>query len=273
MYKKEKIIGSITGLAAAGILLSGVTAFAQTADAQPGIRAGFRSGSFGTPGMQERRPGIFGTVSAVNGTTLTVTGKEGPQESGSGAAYTVDASGATVHKEGEVSSLSAIAVGDTVMIEGTVSGTNVTASLIRDGARPRDGSGRGPEGGAGKGAMASFEGNGQPVVAGTVSSVSGATFALATKSGISYTVDASAAAIMKAGATSTLAALAGGDAVVVQGAVTGTAVTASTVIDHGAPPAEAAGGTSEDGALRGPRGGFFARIGGFFGGFLHLFGF
>ena len=72
--------------------------------------------------------------------------------------YTVDASSATVTKNGAASTVSAIAVGDTVMVQGTVSGTNVTAKTIRDGV--------------GQGQPA-IQGNGQPVVAGTVTAING----------------------------------------------------------------------------------------------------
>jgi len=58
--------------------------------------------------------------------------------------YTVDASSATVLK-GDVtgkpaaSTFSAVAVGDTVMVDGTVSGTSVTAKMIIDGPMPKIG--------------------------------------------------------------------------------------------------------------------------------------
>ena len=88
-------------------------------------------GTFGTTGAHAKN-GVMGTVSAVNGTTLTVTSK-GFGKSPTATTYTVDASSATVTKSGTASSVSVIAVGDTVMVRGTVSGTSVTAKTIMDG--------------------------------------------------------------------------------------------------------------------------------------------
>lgn len=77
------------------------------------------------------KPGVFGTVSAVSGNTLTVAGRNG-------TTYTVDASSAKVMKAASgakpaTAAVSDIAVGDSVMIGGTVSGTSVTATDIMDG--------------------------------------------------------------------------------------------------------------------------------------------
>lgn len=79
----------------------------------------------------DRGPGVVGTVSAVNGSSLTVAGKNG-------TTYTVDASSANVMKFAQgtkpaASTVSSIVVGDTVGIRGTVSGTTVTATDIMDG--------------------------------------------------------------------------------------------------------------------------------------------
>jgi riboflavin synthase alpha subunit len=61
----------------------------------------------------------------VNGTTLTVTGQNG-------TSYSVDASGATASKR-QTMSLSDITVGDTVNVDGTVTGNSITAKQILDG--------------------------------------------------------------------------------------------------------------------------------------------
>jgi len=68
--------------------------------------------------------GVHGTVTAVDGTTITVTGRDG-------ASYTVNASSATVQKMTS-GALSDIAVGDTIGVQGSVSGTSVTAERIMD---------------------------------------------------------------------------------------------------------------------------------------------
>ena len=228
-------------------------------------------GQEGHPGMMgmrmmgQMKPGIFGTVTAVNGTTLTVSGRafaapvQG-QKPGMTATttYTVDASNATVRKDNATTTLSAVAVNDRVFVTGTVSGTNVTATAINDGI----GGMMGRKPGNGQGAPVSpIKGNGEPVVAGTVSSVNGSTIAITTSSGTSYTIDATSAMVTKGNATSTVASVSTGDYVVVQGTVNGSSVTASSVID-GKAQANASGQPG--------RGGIIDAIGQFF---KHLFGF
>lgn len=68
--------------------------------------------------------GVRGEVTAVNGSTITVTGKDGK-------AYTVNAGSATVQRMTE-GSLADITVGDTIGVQGTVSGTSVEATTIMD---------------------------------------------------------------------------------------------------------------------------------------------
>ena len=84
----------------------------------------FGYGGFGG-GKRGRGTGVMGTVTAVNGSTVTITGKDGKT-------YTVDASNSTVGKFQTIT-VSGISVGDTVGVQGTVSGTSVTAKNIMDG--------------------------------------------------------------------------------------------------------------------------------------------
>src|ERR1700722_1326994 len=101
--------------AAAAVLLVGGAASAAT------------TGSWG--GGSHMPPGVFGTVSAISGSTLTVTSK-GFGANATATTYTVNAANATVMKNGATSALSDIAVGDNVMAQGTVSGDTVTATKI-----------------------------------------------------------------------------------------------------------------------------------------------
>jgi len=77
-------------------------------------------------------PGIHGTVTAVNGDTLTV--QTAARTKGTttkpAVTYTVNASAATVTKNKVASTISAITVGD-------ISGTTVTATKIHDGIIPK----------------------------------------------------------------------------------------------------------------------------------------
>ena len=241
---------------------------AETASGHP---AGWDEGGPMRGGVQ-RALGIFGTVASVNGATLTVTQKARPEgESTDGAVtatYTIDATNATVMKNGASSSLSNIAVGDTVMVEGTISGTSVTATVIRDGMMQRNerlnGTGKN-----GQPPASIIQGNGQPIVGGSVTAVSGSTLTITNKSNVAYTVDATNAVIEKNNATSTLSSVTVGDNVIVQGTINGSAVTASSVIDQGTAPV--VGGTTGNSEER--RGGFFGFFSGIGGFFAHLFGF
>ncbi|HUC31086.1 MAG TPA: DUF5666 domain-containing protein [Candidatus Paceibacterota bacterium] len=293
-----KKLNAVSWIATAGIIASlamVAPAFAQTS---AGVSVGANAhGAFagGHGGMRGgMAPGVFGTVSAVNGTTLTVTSKPRPvpmrmASSTSAAApasivYTVDASNATIYKGSATTtvSIASVAVGDAVMVQGTVSGTNVAATVIRDGiggmmGRP----GMPVMGGKGFGHGASstpsttpiIQGNGQPVVGGSVTAISGTTLTVTNPSNVTYTIDASSATIVKNGTSTAFSNIAVGDNVLVQGTVNGTSVTASSVIDQGVKGTNA---SSTNGSPAKPNGagfgfgGIFASIGGFF---QHLFGF
>ena len=225
-----------------------------------------------------RTPGVMGSVSAINGTTLTVAsrtfqrGTTGGTPTSATTTYTVDASNATVMKDNATSTVSSIAVGDHVFVQGTVSGTSVTATKILDGQFGRGMMGRGPGmphsgtstppygGNGANGGLGGIQGNGQPVIAGTVSTINGTSLTLTNSGNTTYTIDASSAVVKKGNATSTVSSISVGDKVIVQGTVNGTSVTASTVIDT---TVSGSTGTSQ-------HVGFFGMIGQFF---QHLFGF
>jgi len=88
----------------------------------PGFGKG--PGGHGMGGRHGKNAGVMGTVSAINGSTITVTGMDGQS-------YSVDAASAKVQRMVE-GSLSDIAVGDRIGAHGTVSGTTVTATNIMD---------------------------------------------------------------------------------------------------------------------------------------------
>ncbi len=272
MTKVGAIIGStaiITTLALSG------TAFAQTATAPNATAQG--RGGFG--GGMHRAPGVFGTVASISGNTITVTSK-GFGSNATATTYTVNATNATVTKSGAASTVAGIAIGDSVMVQGTVSGTSVTATAIRDGVTGGRMGGTGmrgfassttPDGKKPNAALANITGNGQPVIGGTVASISGTTLSITNKSNVSFSVDASNATVNKGGATSTVASIATGDSVIVQGTVNGSSVVASSVIDQGVVSTASTSATpSTSGAHGGFLGGLFGGIGGFF---QHLFGF
>jgi hypothetical protein len=257
----------------ATFVLSGTALAAATAPtvSPTGSGYGHRMGGSNMP-----RPTVVGTVASISGDTLTVTAKAwakpGSTTTAAPAAttYTVDATNATVTKDGTASTLSAIATGDTVMVQGTASGTSVAATAIRDlpaqaGGMPQGMTGK--KGGSGSTTARTpiITGNGEPVVGGSVTAISGDTLTVTNTSNVTYSVDATNASVTKMVTTTALSNVATGDQVVVQGTVNGTAVTASSVIDQGAAPSA----TGTVGAKK-PQGGFMGAIGGFF---THLFGF
>ncbi len=84
----------------------------------------FGGHGMGGPGGHGRGPGVMGTVTSVNGSTITVKNHDG-------TVYSVNAGSATVSKM-TTGSLSDVVVGDTIGVQGDVSGTSVTAKSIMD---------------------------------------------------------------------------------------------------------------------------------------------
>ena len=123
-----------------------------------------------------------------------------------------------------------------------------------------------PEGEQEKGQneMSLLAGDGQPILGGTVTAVSGTTITITNKSNTTYTVNAATAKFTKQGATTaTIANVATGDAVLVQGAINGNSVTATAVMDQGVPPAAPTESTSATGTQT-KKPGFMSRVYGFF---------
>ena len=275
----KKYLFFVAGLLIVGSLLSAIPALADTTTPPNAAWNGQRG--LGRGAFNGQRPAVVGTVSTISGNILTVAGRQGGGFGPRPAAgipparpspmpvttFSVDATNATIMKNNATSTISSIAVGDTVMVQGTISGTNVTATMIRDGVRApgQMGQGKAPTGQT----PSPILGNGQPVVAGTISVINGSTLTITNKSNVTYTVDASSAKIYQGQNTaSTLSILKVGDAVVVQGAVNGTSITASTVIDQAKPAGSE--NSNDNGGNGKPHQGFFGGIGAFFS---HLFGF
>lgn len=261
---KNKIGVLITGFTVLSSLMFSSVAFAQTTP--PSTHVGWARGS-------GHAPGVFGTVTSVgggaNGDTITVASK-GFGQNATPTTYTVDATNATITKGGTAGAapttitVSGIAVGDTVIVRGTVSGQNVTATAIRDGVM-----------GARAGVLGQkpqtplTQGDGQPVVGGTVTANSGTSLTITNKGNVTYTVDITNAKILKGNTTAPASAVAVGDMVVIQGTVNGNSVVASSVLDSGASTATA-NASSTPSTHQGGLGGIFGRIGRFF---QRLFGF
>ncbi len=156
---------------------------------------------------------VAGNVSAISGTTLTLQGKNG-------AVYTVNAANASVSN----GVLADIKVGDTVKVNGTLSGTVILATKIKDGSIQ----------------LRKFEARVDNFKVGVISAVSGAGFTITTLgSGASTSVTTNASTTYKAGGKATTsAAVHAGSLVIVEGTTTSTttpsfAASIVTVINHG----------------------------------------
>ena len=276
--KNKKYVYSFMALATLATLSLANPAFAQTTTATgaPGNAWGAHTGVGGGNFRGDMKPGVFGTVSAVSGNIITVTSthRMGPRPVGPSPStnsgqttttpvtttYTVDATNAKITKNNVAGTIASIAVGDTIMAQGTLTGTNLVATTIRDGVMNRI-PGTPPTNG-GQNPTSPFTGNGQPVIAGTISAISGNTLTVTNKSNVTYTVDTTNAKIVEGQNTVTISSVVVGDNVIVQGTVNGNSVTASSVIDQKA-------STSTTTTPAQPKG-FFGSIGAFFS---HIFGF
>lgn len=211
MINKQHLLGATLGAVTVAALGASALTFAQTS----------------TSSAQTNSPaphGVMGTVSAVNGSSITLTGKDG-------TTYTVDAGSASITKDMTVS-VSDIKVGDTLMAHGTVSGTSVTATNIHDGVPPMGGM------------MGGHMGHGMGMghgVHGTVTAIQGTTLTVnatdpRTNTTSTYTVDASSAKVMLPGTGAqptegSVSSIKTGDTVMVAGDVSGQSITAKMIFD------------------------------------------
>ncbi len=182
--------------------------------------------------MQREKPAAMGTVTAIRGDTITLSD---PKDS---ATYTVDATNAKILKHGAPTAgqapqapstitIGGIAVGDTIMVRGTVSGTTITATAIDDGQM---------HGGRG--------GHGGPGVHGTVTAVNGTTLTVKDPNGTTYTVNADAATASKI-QTISVGDVQIGDSIEANGTLSGTTLTAKHLMDGVQAPAAQAPTTAQ----------------------------
>lgn len=209
MYIKSFII--VSGMAFT--LLISSPAFATTLNGLEQSQNINKVGRFNR-GAQRMISGVFGQVVSVTGNTITVNGKDGK-------IYSIDATNAKIFKSKDNSLvITDIKIGDTLIVKGKVSGTTVSATVIKDGLW-----------------SASEVRHGKlPGVYGTVSAVNGTTITLTREDGKTYTVDASKAVITngvkaKKPAVITVSDIVIGDSVMVNGTVDGTNVKANKIFD------------------------------------------
>ena len=132
IIKNKLLVLSVLFAAAFVVVVVSGVVFAQSAPA---------NGSMNQGNPNQVPPGVFGKVTSISGSVITITGMR------DSTSYAIDASNATIIKNGSTGSLADIVVGDMIMAQGTVNGSSVTATIISDGF---GGNGRGgfPGGGA-----------------------------------------------------------------------------------------------------------------------------
>ena len=249
MLKNKAAIFAAGSIIIAGAI-AGAAANAQgiAGHGKGGVPGQFRGNQMFGRGMMNR--GIVGKVTAINSTTITITSGFGVPNANANApaakTYTIDASKATFTKIAAPAApangappsrpapaaitISDIAVGDMISVQGTVSGTNVAATAIA--LMPAQGAWNSPK-----------LGN---MIMGKVQTASGSTLTVlseargASQAQTTYTVDASNAAVKKLTTDSSgkpvqtaiaAADIAIGDTVRIQGTVSGTNVTATAITD------------------------------------------
>ena len=117
--------------------------------------------------------------------------------------YTVDATNAKIYVGRATTTVSSIVAGDMIWVQGKVTGQNVAANLIMImTVRPPKNEPRKNE---------PFTGDGQPVVAGQISSISTSTLTITNSGNVSYTVDMTGAKIFEGNKTASSSDMAVGD--------------------------------------------------------------
>jgi hypothetical protein len=238
-FNKSKLLIPLASLVLA---VSAVTGVVGIANADTGTTTSTTTNP-GGPMQRGTPPAAVGKVTAVNGNDITLT------DTKSNETYTVDATNATITKRTAPTAqtttsgtntrgtrstpttitVSEVAVGDTLSVQGTVSGSTITATKIQDGVGGFGG-GRGGNGG-GMGVM------------GTVTAVNGNTVTVTGKNGTTYTVDASSATVSKM-ETMNVSDITVGDEIGVQGTVSGDSVTAKSIMDGMPKPEDTTSGSS-----------------------------
>ena len=141
--QNKKYVSALLALATITTLATAVPVFAQTTTPQ-GTPPVWANRGAGNGANRIMKPGVYGKVTAVSGNIITVSSmKRTPGATATTAptpiavTYTVDATNAKIMKNNVAGTIASIAVGDTIMAQGTLTGTNLVATTIRDGVMMR----------------------------------------------------------------------------------------------------------------------------------------
>ncbi len=207
MTQTQKLV-VIPALAGLMILGGAVAGYAQLSSAnEDGAGIGFMRGMMGGRGMGN---GIHGTITAINGNTLTVAVDD--------TSYTVNVADAEFHTfaDGEMSDATVgnLGVGDSIGVRGAVDGTSIEAEHVMEGDMQR-----GPHGGmrGGRGMM------------GEVTKVDGTTITVEGRNGKTYTVNATEAEVLRT-VEGSVSDIKEGSRIGVHGDLDGTTVTAERIM-------------------------------------------
>lgn len=160
------------------------------------------------------KPGVTGIVTGITGTTLSV-------KNDKGVVYAVDATNAKLQKEkGEKIAISDIKIGDTVFVQGTVSGTSVVAKNVFDVQIY----------------VEKAEEAYKPDISGKVTAMNGSMLTVVTDNNTSFTVDVTNAKLrtvrnQEVSSKYTVSNIKVGDTVWVKGSLNGTTFVATSLVD------------------------------------------
>jgi hypothetical protein len=265
--KINKKIYTISALVILATMAGSVPVFAETA-----IPNGIQVNNQGNYSDQIRnggmmKPAVVGQVTTISGNTITITSKQAFGRKNNTTTtptittitFTIDATNAKIEKGNVAGTIGSIVVGDTIMVQGTVAGTNVVATNIRDGIARGQDQNKGVN--VGQQIPANMQGNGLPIVAGSVTSISGNSIVITNKSNVTYTIDATTAKITTGQTVGTITNIVVGDQILVQGTINGNSVIATSIYNQSKPITTTNAPKAK---------GFFGKIGSFFG---KLFGF
>ena len=242
------VMGGVGALVIAGVAVFGIQA-ASSSSTVTGAIAGNTSTQTGQGpggGAMPGAMGTIGTITAIDGSTITLSARAGgpPGQSSSSTATTVSVTttDSTTVSSAVAGSLPDIAVGDQISAMGTGSATALTATSVTDNGTNATtdigGPGGGGFGGGGQGtppggSAGGAAGGGQPDtsrmrVAGKVTAIDGSAITVTTSTGTAK-ITVSPSTTYSTTETVALADLKVGDTAMVQGATSGSTVAATSI--------------------------------------------
>ncbi len=215
------------------LFVATIEAAAQTPQEQPPAQnpgSAQGAGSPQTPGRGERRPGVFGKLTAVHDQSVEITKQDG-------TVVTVKISGSTqFRKEGQDAKLADFKVGDTVFVRGQENADHTWTAEVM-GTRANAGFGGGPEGGR-SGGQGAGPGGGRPMgvlgqdyVFGEVKAIDAPKLTILRPDNVTQTVELNEDTSLRKGRDSiTMADIQAGDHVMVRGGMVSNAFQPKSVM-------------------------------------------